>query len=93
METLSDVKAFIEWIPTLGVTGILALLAFPKTRNWLGFGNGHGVEPTAVALHTEQIKALERHAEIANDEMGEIRGDIKDMKEDLGFIKGKVSNL
>lgn len=91
METLQEIKAFVEWIPTIGVTGLLALLAFPRTRKWLGFTNGEHNE--AITAHTEQIVALREHAKVANEEMGEIRDDVKNMREDIGFIKGKVSNL
>ena len=38
-----------------------------------------------------QIDELKEHSRIANNEMGEIRKDISDIKADVSFIKGLLS--
>ncbi len=38
-----------------------------------------------------QIDELKEHSRVANSEMGEIRKDISDIKADISFIKGKLS--
>ena len=79
---MEEIKLFIGFIQSIGLTGLLILLAFPKTRKWLGF-NGNGKQP--------QIDELKEHARVANEEMGLIRADISTIKGDLEFIKGKLS--
>ena len=38
-----------------------------------------------------QIDSLSKHARIANDEVGKIQKDISEIKEDVAFIRGKLS--
>lgn len=40
--------------------------------------------------YQKQIDELHEHAQVANREMGEIRKDIIDIKENIAFIKGKL---
>lgn len=79
---LEQYLPIIDLIQSGGFIGLLILLAFPKTRKWLGF-NGNGSQA--------QIDELKEHARVANEEMALIRSDISDIKGDLEFIKGKLS--
>ena len=79
---MEEIKLFISLIQGIGFTGLLILLAFPKSRKWLGF-NGNGSQA--------QIDELKKHAHVANEEMSLIRADISTIKGDLEFIKGKLS--
>ena len=78
---MEELKLFIGFVQSIGFTGLLILLAFPKSRKWLGF-NGNS---------QAQIDELKEHSRVANEEMGLIRADISIIKGDLEFIKGKLS--
>lgn len=78
MEQVITILSFLE---NGGMLGLLALLAFPKTRKWLGF-NGNNYQP--------QIDELKEHARVANEEMGVIKADISLIKSDVSYIRGKL---
>ena len=46
--------------------------------------NGNGIQ--------RQIDELHEHAKSANEEMGSMNGHILEIKEDISYIKGKLSN-
>lgn len=86
---MDGIKFFIDTIQSIGFVGLLILLAFPATRKKLGFNDGEGQQ--------EQIKALQEHARVANEEMGrvEVRLDRLEIKidrtaEDTAYIRGKL---
>jgi len=79
---MEEIKTFIGFIESVGFIGILVLLAFPKTRKWMGF-NGNNFQP--------QIDELKTHAEVANEEMREVKEHLTTIGEDVSFIKGVIS--
>ena len=79
---MEELKLFIGFIQSIGFTGLLVLLAFPKTRKWLGF-NGNSFQP--------QIDELKKSVKVANHEMGEVKEHLGKIAEDISYIKGKLS--
>ena len=80
---------FIETIKTGGsVASPLVTIFFLWKLGLLGGKkNGNGNEKYQI-----QIDELKEHSRVANDEMGQIRSDISDIKADLSFIRGKLDN-
>ena len=60
----------------------------PAILKKMGLTNGNGNSH----VHQAQINALNDHAKIANEEMGDIRRDISEIKQDISFIKGKLDS-
>lgn len=80
---MEELKTVISYVESIGFIGLLILLAFPKTRKWLGF-NGNG-------KYQAQIDELKTHAEVANSEMAEVKTHLGAIAEDVSFIKGVIS--
>ena len=79
---MEEIKTFISFVESAGFIGLLVLLAFPKSRKWLGF-NGNNFQP--------QIDELKASLKVANKEMGEVKTHLGTIAEDISFIKGKLS--
>ena len=87
MDYLSNIKDIVAGIGSAGFligiiiawkTGLLSYILNLKKN-----GNGNGYQ--------KQIDELHDHAKIANEEMSDIKKDISAIREDIGFIKGKLS--
>lgn len=55
----------------------------PAILKKFGFKNGNNYQ--------SQIDELRKHASVANQEMGEIKADISTIKQDISYIRGKIS--
>jgi len=79
-------NTFTEWLIII-LVGLLFgkdYILSPILAKWGIKVNGkeNGYQP--------QIDELKEHARIANQEMGEIRKDISDIKSDVAYIRGKL---
>jgi uncharacterized protein (UPF0335 family) len=49
--------------------------------------SNNAVQGEKIRQHEERINAVEKHIEITNKEMGEIRDDVKGTKTDVAWLK------
>ena len=87
-----DLNAIGELLASLGIKSvgdlavlILVCIAIPKTRKWLGFGNGNYATKEALAAHEEKDNALANKVDELIGEFKEFRGEVR------GLLKGKES--
>jgi len=84
---MEEIKTIIALVQDAGFIGLLIVLAVPKLRELFGFKNGY--QP--------QIDALQEHARTSNEEVGLIqkdiviiKTDIKEVAENVAYLKGKL---
>jgi hypothetical protein len=94
---MEEAKLLIEWVQGIGLTGMLILLAFPKTRKWLGFdGAGNLEDSIAAALKKAFADANESPILVKSqikricDDIEQIRESNQVMRADIAFIKGAL---
>lgn len=84
---------------TIGLIGLLFIkeVVVDFVRNYFGLSTANEDGMTLEA-HGKQISALERHAEVANDEMGRmeermgrVENKLDTVAEDTAFLRGKLS--
>ncbi len=73
-DIISIGKSLLEGGSNVALMGLLAILAIPKLRKRFFEGNG---------VQEEINKAMTAHAQKANEEVGEIRSDLKEFKDDF----------
>ena len=97
---MDEIKTLIDFVQNIGFVGLLILLAFPKTRKFLGFnGNSenkdeektHGVTQEELAATLKEALTYDkpdRPALVARIPV--ICNDIRSIREDISWIKGKL---
>jgi len=75
-----EITSFIDLVSNIGLMGLLTILAFPKTRKWVGFENGKSKEIAEIKADILNIK--ENH-------LFHIETNIALIQKDIEYLKNK----
>ena len=83
MEYLESLLKIFNGLSGLGFLVVLLILYKSGLLGFLIKRNGNGQQ--------KQIDELHEHARVANEEMSVVKRDIAEIKADISFIRGKLS--
>lgn len=98
---MDEIKTLIDFVQAIGFTGLLILLALPKTRKFLGFG-GEEINSDEIAKTiADDIRrdfeydkpdrpALIARIPVICSDMKMMREKQEEMAEDIAYIKGRI---
>lgn len=82
---MTEINILVDWIQSIGFVGLLTLLALPKTRKFLGFGNGEN-------HNEEHDKIWQELATIRDNHLVHIKDCLTQVKTDVAWLRGKLDN-